>query len=81
MSLVHYEKFYYDEKNQKCLQLGNFLAVEHKKKYVSVYNNDGVLITHAASWRRASKIAKLLDQAYQDGYSRGYEEAEDWFRY
>lgn len=57
----------YNEKCQKYIRIGFYKVIQVKSDFVGVYEGEH-LITHAKSWKRATKIAKLLLDAYCDGY-------------
>jgi hypothetical protein len=57
------------------MKFGKYLVKQEKKKFNAVYKVDygeKRFLTHKTSWRQATKIAKLLDEAY----NYGFEEAE-----
>ena len=39
----------------------------------SEYNNNNNLISHKDKWRKATKLASMLDSAYEKGYLKGLE--------
>lgn len=63
--------------NKKSMYFGNYLVVEEKKnQFYGIYLNR-ILLTHKSSWRSATKIAKLLHEAYLEGY----DDARDIYYY
>lgn len=60
------------------MRFGEYLVVKEKSEFFAVYDcSSGVkeLMTHQNNWRKATKIAKLLNIAYE----MGYKEAKDIF--
>lgn len=58
------------------MRFGEYLVVKERETFFAIYDcSSGVrrLLTHKSNWRKATKIAKLLNEAYQTGY----EEAKD----
>lgn len=58
------------------MKFGKYLVVQEKKSFNAIYKVDyseKTFLTHKTSWRQATRIAKLLDEAYSDGF----EEAKD----
>lgn len=63
----------YNEKGQKYINIGFYRVIEVKKGFVGIYKSRD-LITHTKSWNRATKTAKLLLDAYCDGYEMARED-------
>lgn len=69
--------FQYDKKiyrnNLKCIRFNKYEVREEKKgKMFNVYRMYGhKLITSSSNWKKACKIAKMLDEAYEYGYNIG----------
>jgi hypothetical protein len=58
------------------MKFGKYLVRQEKRNFNAVFKVDygqKLFLTHKTSWRQATKIAKLLDEAYEEGY----EEAKD----
>lgn len=70
------DKVSYTDKDEKYIWIGMYKVVQHKKNYVAIYNNYGSFITHTTNWRKSTKLAKHLLNAYCEGY----EKAKDIFR-
>ena len=60
-------KVSYDDKGKMYIKIGMYTVREEKEGFVGVYK-DKALITHTNNWKRATKTAKLLLDAYCDGY-------------
>jgi hypothetical protein len=56
-----------DEKGRPYTKIGPYRIVKESKSFTGIYEYS-TLITSKTGWRQAIKIAKLLHQAYQDGY-------------
>lgn len=69
-------KFGYDDNNKKTLEFSHYIVEEKSKNYTAIYKN-GVLITSKVTFKSASKVAKLLEQAYIDGYNDGADDYTD----
>lgn len=67
------DKISYDE-DKKCINIGMYKVKQEKHNFVGIYK-DGNLITHFNSWKRATKIAKIL----LDAHCNGYEVAKDYY--
>ncbi|WP_099301887.1 hypothetical protein [Bacillus sp. Marseille-P3800] len=55
---------------KRICNFGNYLVVEQRKGFVGVYygsESGDSLMTHKSTWRSAVKLAKMLEQAYQNG--------------
>lgn len=53
------------------MQFGNYLVVKEKDNFFAVYdtrNYGRKLLTHKSSWRKATVIATLLDEAFKNGF-------------
>lgn len=61
------DKVYYDEKDRMYIDIGMYRVRKERENFIGVYK-DGALITHSDNWKRATKTAKLLLDAYCDGY-------------
>lgn len=62
------------------MRFGNFLVVKEKEKFFAVYdmrNNGRKLLTHKSSWRKATVIATLLDEAYKNGFEDARDQYDD----
>lgn len=54
------------------LIIGKYKASKYKNSSFGVYKvNSNKLITHKDTWKGATKIAKMLDEAYREGYADG----------
>jgi hypothetical protein len=50
----------------------NYLVKREKEHFFAVYDINCTpkkLITHKKNWRQATKLAKLLEQAFKDGFN------------
>ena len=60
---------------KKTLNFGYCKVVEDKDNFYGIYRRDKLLM-HKSTWRQATKIASLLEQAYDDGYKDRMEDEE-----
>jgi hypothetical protein len=60
-----------------CTYVGRYKVVQESKRFSGVYDCEH-LITSATSWRKAIKLAKLLDEAYREGYENGQIDDISW---
>ena len=54
-------------KNKKNLFFNHYTVRECGTNFYGVYDRYGALITHRTTFKGASKIAKLLEEAYIEG--------------
>lgn len=65
--------------NKKTLNFGRYKVIEEKDNFYGIYNKCNTLLTHKKTWRQATKIAKLLEEAYNEGYyDADYENNYHW---
>lgn len=65
--------------NKKTLDFGHYKVIKEKENFCGVYNNHNILLIHKRTWRQATKIAKLLEEAYKDGYDEAdYDNNYHW---
>lgn len=68
------------EDNKKTLDFGYCKVVEESNNFYGIYRENiysgRVLLTHTMTWRRATKIATLLKEAYDFGKSSECEDCE-----
>lgn len=62
-------KFNYTN-DKRMLQFSHYTVEEKSKNYTAIYK-DGCLITSRKTFKSACKVAKLLEEAYIDGYNDG----------
>ena len=62
-------KFNYTN-DKRMLQFSHYTVQEKSKNYTAIYK-DGCLITSRETFKAACKVAKLLEEAYIDGYNDG----------
>ena len=62
--------------SKKTLNFGYCIVIEENNKFYGIYKN-GNILTHYDKWKKATKAAKLLSEAYKEGEKRGYEEGYD----
>lgn len=62
-------KFNYTN-DKRMLQFSHYTVEEKSKNYTAIYK-DGCLITSRETFKSACKVAKLLEEAYIDGYNDG----------
>lgn len=63
-------KIEYDDNNNKTLKFKNVVVQQRKDDFFGIYNLDnGDLLMHKSTWKQATKIAKLLENAYLDGWN------------
>lgn len=61
-----------NEKSQYYTIVGEYKVVQEGKRFCGIYRNfGGQLITSKSSWKQAIKVAKLLNEAFQEGYDLG----------
>ena len=69
------------EDNKKTLDFGYCKVVEESNNFYGIYREDiysgRILLTHTGTWRKATKIATLLKEAYDSGKLVGYEDYKD----
>ena len=70
----------------KSLRFGKFLVQERRNDFYGIYYIDnGELLIHKKTWKQATKIASLLQFAYNNGYDDCqddyYDKYEDDFYY
>lgn len=66
----------------KSLRFGHFMVQQRKEDYNIVYFIDnGELLTHTKTWKRATKIASLLEFAYSCGYKDCEDDHEEDYCY
>lgn len=61
------------------IEFGNYLVKQEKKEFNAVYfveYGEKKFLLHKTSWRQATIIGKLLNEAYQ----HGFEEAKDRYK-
>ena len=62
----------------KTLKFGKYVVQAKRDNFNGVYSiDDGRLLIHKETWKQATKIATLLEEAYRKGYCDGYDEALD----
>lgn len=68
------------EDNKKTLDFRYCKVVEESNNFYGIYREDiysgRILLTHTGTWRKATKIATLLKEAYDSGKLVGYEDCE-----
>ena len=50
----------------------NYLVKKEKSNFFAIYDisyTPKKLVTHKNNWRQATKLAKLLEQAFKDGFN------------
>lgn len=66
--------------NKKILDFGYCKVVEESNNFYGIYREDiyseRVLLTHTRTWRKATKIAALLKDAYNVGKLVGHKDCE-----
>lgn len=56
-------------RGRKTLDFANFRVQQRKENYFGIYlRREGKLLTHTTTWKRATKIASLLEEAFHMGY-------------
>ena len=66
--------------NKKTLDFVYCRVVEESDKYYAIYDKNNKLLTHQKTWKRATKIASLLDTAFKVGKVEGYGDCEYSYR-
>lgn len=62
------------------MKFGFYLVVQEKKNFNAIYKleyGEQKFLTHKTSWRQATRIAKLLDEAYGEGFEEAKERYSD----
>ena len=69
----------------KTLKLGKYVVQTRKDDFHGIYYiSNGELLIHRKTWKQATKIASLLEKAYNDGYNDAkdlYYDYEDDYYY
>ena len=60
----------YNNKN-KTLKFKYYKVVQKPDNYFGIYDNENNLISHKDKWQKATKLASLLDGAYEKAYKEG----------
>lgn len=61
-----------NENTGPVLVIGKYRVSKYKKDSFGVYKvENNRLITHKDNWKAATKIAKMLDEAYREGFADG----------
>lgn len=63
-------KPYYNENRELTINFGKYSVVQKKKDFNVIYFEDKFLC-HRNTWKSATKIAQMLKDAFDEGYSRG----------
>lgn len=58
---------------KKTLRFEHYKVIEKADNYFAIYDNNNNLISHKDKWRKATKLASMLDSAYEKGYLKGLE--------
>lgn len=62
----------------KTLRFGRYVVQTRKDDFHGVYNLvNGELLIHRRTWKQATKIASLLQLAYNEGYKEGCSDCEE----
>lgn len=61
-------EFYYDDNNKRIVEFSHYRVEEKSKNFSAIYQY-GSLITSRETFKSACKVAKLLEQAYLEGYN------------
>lgn len=59
-------KIQYDDKGRMYTQIGKYKVIKEGKSFCGIYYY-GMFITSKTGWRQAIKMAKLLNDAYNQG--------------
>lgn len=54
------------------MAFGKYLVRQEKKNFNAIYKveySTETFLTHKVTWRQATKVAKLLNEAYQEGFA------------
>lgn len=65
------EPTYKVKDGKKFLFFEDYTVIENNENYFGVYDRNNNLITHRETFKAASKVAKLLQKAYIEGYNDG----------
>lgn len=57
--------------NKRLLFFKNYIVREVNSKRFQIERNNGKVISHKENWKAATKLAKLLQEAYDEGYANG----------
>lgn len=63
-------RFIYKD-TKRILKFEHYSVEEKSKNYTGIYDRCGCLITSRETFKSACKVAKLLEQAYIEGYNNG----------
>lgn len=69
------------------MTFGRYLVIQEKKDFNAIYKKEYAaspkeFVLHKTSWRQATKIAKLLNDTYLEGFEDAKEQyKEDYYRY
>jgi hypothetical protein len=60
---------------KRRFSFGDYYVVQESKKWNAIYNEYGTFITHRENWNNACNVAKLLQEAFDEGreYQRDIE--------
>ena len=61
---------YYNDKKQLVIEFGRYSVVQKKKNFNAIYFDD-TFLCHRSTWNTATKMAKMLKEAYDEGYYAG----------
>lgn len=61
---------YYNSKGELVIHFGKYTVIQERKDYNVIYFEEKFLC-HRDTWKSATKMAKMLKEAFDEGYSRG----------
>ena len=61
---------YRNDKNQLVIKFGRYTVIQNRKDYNAIYF-DNKFLCHRNTWDTATKMAKMLKDAYDEGYCAG----------
>lgn len=70
--MIYNEPKYKINNGKKELHFDHYKVEEKGNNFYGVYDMCGILITHRDTFKQASKIAKLLEEAFIEGYNSSY---------
>lgn len=61
---------YYNEKGHLVIHFKNYSVVQKDKNFNAIYY-EGEFLCHKDNWKSATKMAKMLQKAFDEGFARG----------
>lgn len=61
---------YYNSEGYLVINFKNYSVIQRRKDFNAVYYEDKFLC-HKDNWKSATKLAKMLQEAFDEGFARG----------